>query len=168
MKIRFLQGPNAGKIANATRSQETDLLIKSGIIELINEPLPEVRVTWGIHVSPLPNVPPSIFGTCSHGCGRFVFSGEPNDARHFRFLHAHSAPPESVPEEIIEQYKRSREGKGVVSIPDDEAAALSFGRLHRKSVPLPLEKKNPDDKHEPAINAARVAAEAQFNQQNGR
>jgi hypothetical protein len=66
MKIKFLSGPRAGQIDHAPISQETDLLVKAGIIEVIpyknwqaqlqhNEyirqaSLPKVPVTaqWGI------------------------------------------------------------------------------------------------------------------------
>lgn len=44
MRIKFLSGPNAGKVEHAPRNQSTDLLIKAGLCEVIpDEPLRRFR-----------------------------------------------------------------------------------------------------------------------------
>jgi hypothetical protein len=50
MKIRFLSGPNAGKVDHAPiHSQEIELLIKAGIVEVLHEAPPApLPVSFGI------------------------------------------------------------------------------------------------------------------------
>jgi hypothetical protein len=97
MRIKFLSGPKSGQISHAPRSQETQLLIDAGVIEVvagpaprygstewmeekqanslkINPPRSEAVVTWGVK-----------FGHFSRRPAIVAWCSNPNCTIHFRF-----------------------------------------------------------------------------------
>jgi hypothetical protein len=98
MKIRFLSGPRQGETSHAPYSQQTQLLIAAGLIEVVDSPKPrygstawqeeklaasrelnpwprtEPRVSWGIKIGTF-NGRPAITASCSN----------PNCNRNFRY-----------------------------------------------------------------------------------
>jgi hypothetical protein len=99
MKIRFLSGPRQGQTSHAPYSQQTQLLIAAGLIEVVDGPKPrygstewmeekqavsrelnppprtEARVTWGIKFGTF-NKRPAITASCSNPiCTHFRYEG---------------------------------------------------------------------------------------------
>ena len=107
MKIRFLSGPNAGKIDHAPISQETDLLIKAGLVEVVHEePAPPAPPSFGVLYG-YRNAGASLQATCPN-CHRLdYFVGEPKREiiaeRFIKFLCVHFRGAE-VPEQVLVQY----------------------------------------------------------------
>ena len=119
MRIKFLSGPQAGKFDHAPRSQQTDLLIKAGLVEVVpDEPQAPATVSWGTKFDTFGN--PMLVGNCSRGCGFHRFLGSPDNAARYPFQHACGATPTPVPSDIVAQYKRAYDGATPSSTGDDQ------------------------------------------------
>src|SRR5437867_2203516 len=118
MRIKFLSGPQAGKFDHAPRSQQTDLLIKAGLVEVVpDEPLAPATVSWGVKFDSYGG--PMLLGSCSRGCGLFRFLGKPESAHKNYFQHSCGAMPVPVPAEVIAQYKKAFDGAAPSGTMDD-------------------------------------------------
>jgi len=127
MRIKILSGPAAGQIRHAEKSQATQLLIDTGLAELVLDPPPAApKVSWGIHRGQDTHRP-AIVGRCSREvCGMVRFEGKPEDAHITVFTHSCSAtPPEKAPADILNSYCAAfNENQG--SLSQDEADMHQF------------------------------------------
>jgi hypothetical protein len=106
MRIKFLSGPNAGKVEHAPRNQSTDLLIKAGLCEVIpDEPLAPAVVSWAVKFDSYGV--PFILGSCSRACGTYRYLGKPDGASKSYFQHGCPTIPTPVPAPLVEQYRRA-------------------------------------------------------------
>jgi hypothetical protein len=127
MRIKILSGPAAGQIRHAEKSQATQLLIDTGLAELVIEAPPAPpKVSWGIHRS-RDTERPAIVGRCSREvCGMVRFEGKPEDAHITVLTHSCSAtPPEKAPAEVLNAYCDAvKQNQGTLS--PDEGNMLMF------------------------------------------
>lgn len=105
MKIRFLSGPRAGQIDHAPLSQETDLLVKAGLIEVIPykdfrdrlaetmpKPTTPLSTGWGVqHVTASERQPRNVI----------IVKTAPNGDVTF-----YDAPPKDCPPAIVARYRK--------------------------------------------------------------
>jgi hypothetical protein len=127
MRIKILSGPAAGQIRHAEKTQATQLLIDTGLAELVIEPPPAApKVSWGIHRG-RETQRPAIIGRCNREvCGMVRFEGRPEHAHLTVFTHSCSAtPPEKAPAEVLNAYVAAvKEDQGTFS--PDEGNMLEF------------------------------------------
>jgi hypothetical protein len=109
MKIRFLSGPNAGRVDHAPQSQETELLIKAGVVEIVTDTPKPLPVHFGI-VLGVQNLNSSLQATCPTCKRTDYYVGRPDKetiARNFLpYLCAHFKGVE-VPEHTRLAYLES-------------------------------------------------------------
>jgi hypothetical protein len=127
MRIKIISGPAAGQIRHAEKSQATQLLIDTGLAELVIEapPAPPV-VSWGIHRG-FNTQRPVLVGRCNREvCGVVRFEGKPEHAGSVLFLHNHAgSPPEKPPVAVLNAYGAAvKENQGTLS--PDEGNMLQF------------------------------------------
>lgn len=107
MKIRFLSGPNAGKIDHAPVSQETDLLIKAGLVEVINDSAEPLPPTFGV-IFGVQNAGATLCATCPPCKRTEYYVGRPDkesiEKNFLPYLCAHFKGAE-VPEPVREKYR---------------------------------------------------------------
>jgi hypothetical protein len=127
MRIKILSGPAAGQVRHAEKSQATQLLIDTGLAELVLDPPPAApKVSWGVHRG-RESSRPAIVGRCNREvCGMVRFEGKPEDAHITVFTHSCSAtPPEKAPAEVLNAYCAAfKENQGVRTA--DEGNMLMF------------------------------------------
>jgi hypothetical protein len=105
MKIRFLTGPRAGQIDHSRNSQEAELLVKAGIIEVIpyknfqerlaaESPKPAAApvVSWGVHHNQTEN------SIASRVTVSKTVNGETT---------IYSAPPKDCPADVIVKFRKA-------------------------------------------------------------
>ncbi len=133
MRIKILSGPAAGQIRHAEKSQSTQLLIDTGLAELVIEPPPALpTVTWSVRKG---QATERIYlaGTCSRpNCGNLRYEGLAAGAATVKFQHCCGSDgfPESVPADVIAQYARAK-GEEVPVVTKDEA--VYWGIFHNKA-----------------------------------
>lgn len=155
MKIKFLSGPKAGQVSHAPYSQQTQLMIDAGLIEVIpmppygsagwlaarNEqaasvttPPPPALVTWGVGEG-LYTKRVHITGKCSRAtCGVFRYEGDVPGAATAQFLHSCGADahPEPVPANVLKEFARQK-GTEQITITPDEGNAMRQASTGLKS-----------------------------------
>ena len=105
MNCKYVFGPNAGQTCHVPRDQFIDILIKSGVLEVVSaeERQPVVMLpqpTWGIKVMPTSG---EVAIQCDYLRETRYFRGKPEDAASFKV--GHSTPPEEVLRAYALQYK---------------------------------------------------------------
>jgi hypothetical protein len=119
VKIRFLSGPKKGEVTHAPVTQQTQLLVDAGLVEVIPpEPLAPAVVSWGTKFDSFGN--PMLIGNCSRACGVHRFMGRPENAHKWPFQHSCGAPaPTPVPPEVVQQYRKLYDGAKPSATGDD-------------------------------------------------
>jgi hypothetical protein len=102
-------------------------LIALGFAREVARELPPVAVSWIVRISELTGAP-EIFASCSHGCAIFRFLGKPEFAHLNKFIHGHAAPPEDIPQNIIEQYRKAYDTAVPTATSDDYKLAAQRQR----------------------------------------
>jgi hypothetical protein len=117
VKIKFLSGPRAGEVSHAPKSQETQLLIDAGLIEIVPEKKPVAETRWGLGTG-ANSQQIFILGTCSLNCGTFRYTGPAAQAKGQKFFHQCGASgPVEIPDSVIEQYRvAKKEEKRIVGV----------------------------------------------------
>jgi hypothetical protein len=105
MNCKYVFGPNAGQTCHVPRDQFIDILIKSGVLELVSadEPRQPVAVPepkWGIKKMPTSG---AVAIQCDYLRETQYFIGKPEDAPAFRV--GHFTPPDEVVRAYALQYK---------------------------------------------------------------
>jgi hypothetical protein len=105
MNCKYVFGPNAGQTCHVPRDQFIDILIKSGVLEVVSaeERQPVVMLPqpiWGIKKMPTSG---AVAIQCDYLRETQYFIGKPEDAATFRV--GHSTPPEEVLRAYALQYK---------------------------------------------------------------
>jgi hypothetical protein len=130
MLIRFLSGPKKGQTDHAPQGQETELLLKAGIIERVVAPVPPAVVSWGVNTG---QVTQRVFivASCSReNCTRTRFEGPVNLAAGVKHQHAcGGGPPVPVPAEIVKTYAKAK-NEEVPVIDRTEAAMFRESTRH--------------------------------------
>jgi hypothetical protein len=129
MKVQYVFGPNAGQQFHAPRDQFIDILIKSGVLELIEDtpvrrghmdnaasqaivtqPVP----VWGIFKAPLSGQPAI---QCDYMRSVQYYTGKPENAHTFVVGKA------SPPAEVIQAYAAACEGRSTLEKFQDDGLA---------------------------------------------
>ncbi len=105
MNCKYVFGPNAGQTCHVPRDQFIDILIKSGVLEVVSTDEPRTvalppQPTWGIKVMPTSG---EVAIQCDYLRETRYFRGKPEDAPTFKV--GHSTPPEEVLRAYALQYK---------------------------------------------------------------
>jgi hypothetical protein len=110
MRIKIISGPAAGQIRHAEKSQATQLLIDTGLAELVIEPPPAPpTVSWYVGVG---QVTQRFFiaGRCSSPmCSTFRYEGPASAASQQKFLHSCGAwSPVNLPTDVANRYAAAK------------------------------------------------------------
>jgi hypothetical protein len=121
MLIRFLSGPKKGQTDHAPQGQETELLLKAGIIERAVPPVPPAIVSWTVNTGQVAGRV-CIAANCSRElCTRTRYEGPANVAAGLKHIHAcGGGPPVPVPDAIVKTYAKAK-GEEFPIIGADEA-----------------------------------------------